>query len=70
MTSQFILKRKALAASLVQIDIVLAGYGKRLAVGGEGVIRDGMVEEVVDFRRRHSNVLDCAIGGALYYCLL
>ena len=37
----------------VQIDIVLTSYGERLAVGREGMVRDGVVKEVVDFWGDH-----------------
>jgi hypothetical protein len=67
MARQFIRKLKLVSVLLEQINIVLPRYGKRLAVGGEGVVRNGMVEEVVHFRGRHSNRI-VAIGGALYYC--
>lgn len=55
MTSQLILKLESLAASLVQVDIVLAGYSERLTVGGERMIRDRVVEKVVDFWGCHDD---------------
>jgi len=51
---QLILQLKASARPRVQVDVVLAGDGERLAVGGEGVVRDGVVEEVVHFWGGHS----------------
>jgi hypothetical protein len=41
------------ARLLEEVDVVLAGYSERLAVGGEGMVRNGMVEEVVDFGAGH-----------------
>jgi hypothetical protein len=52
-TCQLILELISAASLLEQVDVVLAGYGKRLAVGGEGMVRNGMVEEVVDFGAGH-----------------
>jgi hypothetical protein len=69
--SQLVLQLELTAAALVELDVVVAGYGEGLAVGGEGVVRDGMVEEVVHFWRGHGDRnMFWAIGGALYYCTL
>ena len=53
------------AGAGVEFDVVGAGDGEGLVVGGEGVVGDGGVEEVVDFWGCH--VGGCAVGGALYY---
>lgn len=64
MACQLILQLEFPTLSLVQVDVVFAGYGERLAVGGEGVVRDGVVEEVMDFWGGHF-VGRCAIGDSL-----
>lgn len=61
---QLILQRVLVARALVQIDNVLTGDGEGLAVGGEGVVRDGVVEEVVDFWGGHCEGTG-AIGDSL-----
>ena len=53
MTCQFVLQLKGLAGSLVQVDNVVAGYGERLAVGRKGVVRDSVVEQMMDFWGSH-----------------
>ena len=53
MTGQFILQLEATARLCVQVNIVLTSYSERLAVGGEGMVRNGVVEEVVDFGAGH-----------------
>lgn len=40
---------EAIAGALVELDLVFAGDGKLGAVGGEGVVGDGLVEEEVGF---------------------
>ena len=69
MSSEFIFQLELSTCLAVEVDVVLAGYSQRLTVGGEGMVRDGVVEEVVDFRSHNVYVLLCAIGGALYYCV-
>lgn len=64
MSGQLILERVLAARALVQVDNVLPSYSERLAVGGEGVVRDGMVEEVVDFWGSHYVSWE-AIGDSL-----
>jgi len=41
----------------VELDVVLAGYCESFAIGGEGVVGDRGVEEVVDFRGGHGGWL-------------
>lgn len=48
MPRQLVLELVPTAGLGEQIDVVVAGYGERLAVGGEGVVCDGMVEQMVD----------------------
>jgi hypothetical protein len=66
-SSEFILQFKALARPIVYFDIVLFCDGKHTMVGGEAMVGDWVVEEMMNFGRCH----DCnrAIGGALYYRL-
>jgi hypothetical protein len=59
---QLILELVPAARLLEEVDVVLAGYGERLAVGREGVVRNGMVEEVVDFGAGHD-------GGSVCVCV-
>ena len=42
--------------AMVEIDVVVAGDGEGRAVGGEGVVGYGGVEEVVDFWGGHADV--------------
>lgn len=53
MACQLILELVSAARLLEEVDVVLAGYSERLAVGGEGMVRNGVVEEVVDFGAGH-----------------
>jgi hypothetical protein len=53
MSCELILQLELSTSPLVKIHVVLPGYCERLAIGGEGVIRNGMVEEMVDFWRSH-----------------
>lgn len=53
MASQFILELVAAARLLEQVYVVVPAHGERLTVGGERVVRNGMVEEVVDFGAGH-----------------
>jgi hypothetical protein len=55
MPRQLILELVPAARLLEEVDVVLAGYGERLAVGREGMVRNGMVEEVVDFGAGHGD---------------
>lgn len=63
-TSQLILERVLVSGALVQIDYVLAGYGEGLTVGGEGMVRNRVVEEMVDFWRSHGGRMG-VIGDSL-----
>lgn len=56
-TGQFILKLEATARLRIQVDIVLPSYSQRLTVGREGVVRNWVVEEVVDFWGGHCEVV-------------
>jgi hypothetical protein len=53
MAGELVLQRVLCARAPVQVDVVVAGHGERLAVGGEGVVGDGVVEQVVDVRGGH-----------------
>lgn len=53
MPNQLILKLEGTARFGIQFDIVVSSYCERLTVGGEGVVRDGMVKELLDFGGRH-----------------
>ena len=56
MSSQLILKLESAARFRVQVDVVLASYSQRLTVGREGVVRNWVMEEVVNFRGGHCDV--------------
>ena len=53
MALKFVLESKLRARASVQLDIVVASHGHRLPVCGEGMVGDGVVEEVMDFWARH-----------------
>lgn len=55
MTTQLIFQSEAGAIGRVQLDRVVSSNGESLAVGREGVVGDGMVEEVVDLRSGHGD---------------
>jgi hypothetical protein len=55
-SSQLVLELETAALPCVQVDIVVTSYGEGLAVGGEGVVRNWVVKEVVDFGRNHGCV--------------
>jgi hypothetical protein len=65
MAFQLVLESKATTCAAIEFDIVVTGHCQSRTVGGEGMVGDGAVEEVVNFRRGH--VVRIAIGGALYY---
>jgi hypothetical protein len=50
---ELVFEGEAAACSSVELDIVVAGYSEGGVVGGEGVIGDGAVEKMVNFRRGH-----------------
>jgi hypothetical protein len=54
MTLQFILELESIACSSVELNAGILGNRKGLPVGREGMISDGVVEEVVDFWGGHS----------------
>ena len=66
MTLQLVLELESTSCSSVKLDSGVSGNGESLLVSGEGMIRDWMVKEVMDFWRVHFEDL-CMIGGALYY---
>ena len=61
-TAQLIFQSEAGAIGRVQLDCVVASDGESLAVGREGVVGDGMVEEVVDLRSGHGEWKDRSIS--------
>jgi len=58
MAFEFILEREFRAGSVIQFDIVVSCNGQRLSICGEGMVGDGMMEEVVDFGSRHGRTWD------------
>ena len=67
--AELILKAELVALLGVQLDIVGAGDGESVAVGGEGVVGDRRMEEVVHFGRGHvgcSGSVDCLVGEIFY----
>lgn len=69
MSGQLIRQLKFVSTPLEQVNRILASHGQRLAIGGEGMVGNRVVKEVMNLRRRHNDKL-VAIGGALYYCLV
>lgn len=66
MALQLLLELESISDPAVQLDIVLSRNGQGLAVLRERMVRNGVVEEVVDFGRSHCcDAL--AIGVALNY---
>lgn len=67
---ELILEIKTLAAGAsVEQYIVVSGHCEGIAVGREGMIRNGCMEEVMRFwSGGHGEKVRGAIGGALYYC--
>lgn len=56
MTLEFISKYVLRPGLLIQLDVVVSGNCEGLAVGREGMVSDGVVEEVEDFRARHGEL--------------
>lgn len=56
-TLQLILELEIASRPLVELDIVVTGDSQSLLVSREGVVRNGCVEEVVDFWCRHCRVM-------------
>ena len=56
MARQLILELEAAARLLEEVDAVLTSYGQRLAVGGEGVVGNRVVEKVVHFGGGHDEI--------------
>lgn len=54
--AKLILEFETRSGGAVELDVVVAGHGKSIAVGGEGVVADGGVEEMVHLRGRHLDV--------------
>jgi hypothetical protein len=50
---KLVFKLEALPRLGVELDVGLFGDGQSASVGGEGVVFDGAVEEVVDFGGSH-----------------
>jgi len=56
-SAKLVLQAELVALLRVELDIVGAGDGKGVAVGGERVVGNWSVEEVVDFGRGHVGCL-------------
>lgn len=69
MPLQLVLQPEGIASLAIQLDGRISGDGQGRAVDGEGVVGDGVVEEVVDLGCSHLDVgsSDYVIGVALYY---
>lgn len=69
MPLQLVLQPEGISSLAVQFDGRVSCDGQGRPVGGEGVVGDGVVEEVVDLWRSHLDVgsSDYVIGVALYY---
>jgi hypothetical protein len=53
MSLELILKSKVASRPSVELDVDIPRNRKCLPVGGEGVVGDGVVEEVMNFRAGH-----------------
>lgn len=70
MAFELVLELEGVSNPAIQLDRRVASNGEGLPVGGEGVVRNGVVEEVVNFWLRHyGEWAGSAIGVALYYRL-
>jgi hypothetical protein len=67
MSLELILKCEVASGPSVELDVDISRNCKCLPVGGEGMVGDWVVEEVVNFRTGHCEFMEYAIGGALYY---
>src|SRR4051812_1134134 len=67
MSFELILKREVASRPSVELDVDISSNCKCLPVGGERVVGDWVVEEVMNFRSGHCDFIVYAIGGALYY---
>lgn len=67
MSLELILKSEVASRPSVELDVDIPRNCKCLPVGGERVVGDWVVEEVVNFRASHCEFMVYAIGGALYY---
>jgi hypothetical protein len=65
MPGKLILQREALSGASVQLHSRIASYGEARAIGIEGVVGDGLVEQKVDFWGGHDD--EKTIGATLYY---
>ncbi len=52
---QLILQLERIADFTIQLEGRVLGHSERLAIGGEGVVGNGAVEEMVNFWGSHSN---------------
>lgn len=57
MTLELVLELERVGDALVNLDRRIPGDGDGVAVGRERVVRDGRVEQVVHFWRRHDAVV-------------
>lgn len=48
MAFEFVFEGESLAGATVELDVVISSDGEGLTVGGEGVVGDWVVEELVD----------------------
>lgn len=54
-TGELVIQGEARAIVLVELNSVVACDGKELAIGREGVVRNALVKEEVDFWGRHGD---------------
>ena len=54
MSLELILKCKLAARPIVKLDVIVSGDCKCLPVSREGMVGDGMVEEMMDFWASHT----------------
>ena len=53
MPLQFILQCKLATGAFIELNMILSGHAQCLSVSGEGMISNGVMEEMVNFGRRH-----------------
>lgn len=66
MTLQLIFELESIARASIKLDPDVSCNCQRLFVGGEGVIGDRIMEELVNLGSGHCECIEL-IGGALYY---
>lgn len=53
MPLQFILQCELATGAFIELNMIVPGHGQGLSVGGEGMISNWVMEEMMNFGRRH-----------------